>query len=140
MNKYVRQFLHRGLLFGGFGPIVVSIVFVIIESAANTITLNAKQILIAVLSSYVLAFVQAGATGFEQIDHWSTPKSVFFHFLSLYIVYIGTYLINSWIPFSKSVVLIFTGIFIAGYALIWLIIYFVERSKAEKLNMLLKGE
>ena len=115
MNKYVRQFLHRGLLFGGFGPIVVSIVFVIIESAANTITLNAKQILIAVLSSYVLAFVQAGATVFEQIDHWSTPKSVFFHFLSLYIVYIGTYLINSWIPFSKSVVLIFTGIFITVF-------------------------
>lgn len=134
MNKYVRQFLHRGLLFGGFGPIVVSIVFVIIESAANTITLNAKQILIAVLSSYVLAFVQAGATVFEQIDHWSTPKSVFFHFLSLYIVYIGTYLINSWIPFSKSVVLIFTGIFIAVFFVVWLIVYSAVRSTQKKMN------
>ncbi len=134
MNKYVRQFLHRGLLFGGFGPIVVSIVFVIIESAANTITLNAKQILIAVLSSYVLAFVQAGATVFEQIDHWSTPKSVFFHFLSLYIVYIGTYLINTWIPFSKSVVLIFTGIFIAVFFIVWLIVYCAVRSTQKKMN------
>ena len=29
-------------------------------------------------------------------------------------------------------ILVFTGIFIAGYAFIWLIVYCVEKSKAEK--------
>lgn len=31
-------------------------------------------------------------------------------------------------------ILIFTGIFIAGYALIWIVIYFTHKAKAEKLN------
>ena len=35
------------------------------------------------------------------------------------------------------VILVFTGIFIAGYALVWLVIYFVEKAKANKLNKLL---
>ena len=34
--------------------------------------------------------------------------------------------------------ILFTGIFLVGYALIWLIIYIVEKTKAEKLNKLLK--
>ena len=38
-----------------------------------------------------------------------------------------------------AMILVFTGIFAAGYALVWLVIYFVERAKAEKLNKLLKG-
>ena len=31
-----------------------------------------------------------------------------------------------------------TGIFLVGYALIWLIIYCIEKAKADKLNKLLK--
>ena len=30
MNKYLKEFLHRGLIFGGFGPLVAGIVFLII--------------------------------------------------------------------------------------------------------------
>ena len=31
MNKYVKTYLHRGLLFGGLGPIVAGIVLGIIQ-------------------------------------------------------------------------------------------------------------
>ena len=31
MNKYVREFLHRGLMFGGFGPIVFGIIILCIS-------------------------------------------------------------------------------------------------------------
>ena len=30
MNKYVRSFLHRGLMFGGFGPIIIGIVYLVL--------------------------------------------------------------------------------------------------------------
>ena len=134
MNHYAKQFLHRGLMFGGFGPIVVSIIYVIVETVETSFSLNGKQILLAVLSSYILAFVQAGSTVFEQIDHWSTPKSLFFHFLSLYIVYVGTYLVNTWIPFIPQIIAIFTVIFIAVFFIVWIIVYFAVRSAQKKMN------
>ena len=31
MNCYVKEFLKRGLMFGGFGPIVAGIVYLILE-------------------------------------------------------------------------------------------------------------
>ena len=31
MNKYLKEFFHRGLIFGGFGPIILGIVFAILK-------------------------------------------------------------------------------------------------------------
>ena len=31
MNKYVREFLHRGMMFAGFGPIVFGIIILCIS-------------------------------------------------------------------------------------------------------------
>ncbi|MBE6813195.1 MAG: DUF3021 domain-containing protein [Ruminococcaceae bacterium] len=137
MNRYVKEFLHRGLLFGGFGPIVVGIVLAIIDTVTGNISLHGTQILLSIVSSYLLAFVQAGSTVFEQIEHWSTVKSVFFHFLSLYVVYVGCYLLNSWIPFEKTVVLIFTCIFAVGFFAIWGIVVVSVKIAERKLNKVL---
>jgi hypothetical protein len=35
MNRYVKSFLHRGLIFGGFGPIICGIIFFIISAVMN---------------------------------------------------------------------------------------------------------
>ncbi len=134
MNHYLKKFLHRGLLFGGFGPIVVGIVLAIIDAVTGDVSLHGTQILFAIGSSYLLAFVQAGSTVFEQIEHWSTVKSVFFHFLSLYVAYVGCYLLNSWIPLKKTVVLIFTGIFAVGFFAIWGIVVISVKAAERKLN------
>ena len=133
MNKYVKDFLLRGLMFGGFGPIVVaSVVFVI--SFFDTVSLSASDFLVAVVSGYLLAFVQAGATVFNQVEHWPILKSIGVHFLTLYLVYSFCYLINSWIPFEPKVLLVFTGIFIAVYAVVYVTVYLIVKSTAKKLN------
>ena len=85
MNRYVKEFFHRGLLFGGFGPIIVGIILLAVSLSGEAVTLTAKDYLISTVSVYLLAFVHAGASVFNQIEHWSLPKSVFFHFSSLYI-------------------------------------------------------
>ena len=61
-------------------------------------------------------------------------------FLAL-IIGISTIPLKSIVRGMKPLVmiLVFTGIFLTSYAVIWLIIYFVEKAKAEKLNKLLKG-
>ena len=133
MNKYVKDFMLRGMLFGGFGPIVVAIILFVI-SFFDTVSLSASQLLIAVVSSYLLAFVQAGSTVFNQIEHWPLLKSIGVHFLTLYLAYSLCYTVNSWIPFDPKVLLIFTGIFAAVYAVVYVTVYLIIRSTTKKLN------
>ena len=133
MNKYVKDFFLRGLMFGGFGPIVVAIVLFVV-SFFDTGSLSASQLRVAVVSSYILAFVQAGATVFNQIEQWPILKSIGVHFLTLYITYSLCYMVNSWIPFEPKVLLIFTGIFIAVYAVVYITVYLIVRSTTKKLN------
>ena len=137
MNRYVKEFMHRGMLFGGFGPIILGIVLACIEAFDASFSVSAMQILLGIVSTYLLAFIQAGSTVFEQIEHWSTVKAVFFHFLSLYAAYVGCYLLNSWIPFEKTVVLIFTVIFTVGFFAIWGIVVVSVKLAEKKLNKVL---
>ncbi len=139
MNQYVKSFLHRGLVFGGFGPIVVAIVFMCISFGLDDFRLTALQVLLATVSSYLLAFVQAGVTVFNQIEHWSTVKSLLCHFVTLYAAYSVCYVVNSWIPFEPMVLVIFSAVFVLLFFVIWAIVYFSVRSTTKKFNSQLKG-
>lgn len=130
MNKYAKTFIRRGLVFGGFGPVVAGVVFVCIPG----VMLSGSQVLLAVLSTYLLAFVHAGASVFNQIDHWPLPKSMLCHFGSLYLAYSLCYVINSWIPFEPLVLGIFTLSFVVIYFVIWGIVYLCVRGESRKLN------
>lgn len=134
MNKYAKKFFHRGLMFGGFGSIVVGVVYAILELTLPSVSLGGFEVLLATVSSYLLAFVQAGATVFNQIEHWSVPKSLFWHFISLYVAYVGCYLANTWIPFRVDVVLIFTAIFVVLFFAIWFTVYLCVRATSKKMN------
>lgn len=134
MNKYVKEFFHRGLMFGGFGPIVVGIIFFILSKSITDFSLSGGQVLLAIISTYFIAFVQAGASVFNQIEEWSLPKSLLFHFLTLYVVYVAAYLVNSWIKFVPEVILIFTIIFVVVYFVVWSIVYFSVKAASKKLN------
>ena len=134
MNKCVKNYLQRGIAFGGFGPIVMGIVFAILYAAGVDVRLNGVEILVAIVSTYVLAFVQAGSSVFNQIEEWPIAKSMGIHFASLYVVYIACYLINSWLPFSWQVILIFTAVFLATYLTVWITVALIVRATSKKLN------
>ena len=136
--KYVKEYLHRGLMFGGFGPIIVGVGFSILSISVSNFSITGGQILLAIVSTYLLAFVQAGSSIFNQIERWSIGKSLFFHFVSIYIAYSLCYVANSWIPFEPMVLLIFTAIFTAAYLVIWFSVYFIARATRKKLNSKLK--
>ena len=121
-------------MFGGFGPIVAGIVYAILERTVSNFSLSGTQVLLAIASTYMIAFVQAGASVFNQIEEWPLPKSLLCHFLSLYAVYVIGYLINTWIPFQAEVVLIFTGIFVAVYFAVWVTVYLIVKATSRQLN------
>ncbi|MBR7111041.1 MAG: DUF3021 domain-containing protein [Clostridia bacterium] len=134
MNKYLKDFLLRGLAFSGFGPIILGVVLACIDLSGVEIALSGSQVLLGVISTYLLAFVQAGASVFNQIEHWSLAKSTGLHFLSLYVVYVLCYVVNNWIPFEWGVIGIFTAIFAVGYFVVWFTVYMIVKSTSKKLN------
>lgn len=138
MNKHVKDFLLRGLIFGGFGPIILGIVYFILSLSLPSFNLNGSEVFVGILSTYVLAFLQAGVSVFNQIESWPLAKSLFFHFGILYLAYILCYLINSWIPFEWAIVGIFTAIFAVTYFVIWITVYLVVSKTSKALNNKIK--
>lgn len=134
MNKYLKKFLHRGLIFGGFGPIVMAIIYAFLEATANDLYISGYDVCLAIVSTYFIAFVQAGASVFNQIEHWPLSKSLICHLSTLYVTYVICYLVNTWIPFKAEIVLIFTAIFVLIYFSVWLTVYLSVRSVSKKLN------
>ena len=134
MNKYLKEFLHRGLMFSGFGPLVFGIVVLCISYFGDMPEHSALKIFMGIVTTYVLAFVQAGVTVFNQIEHWSVPKSMLCHFGTLYITYSLCYIFNSWIPFKVEVLGVFTVIFAVGFFAIWGIVYLCVRNTSKKIN------
>ena len=133
-KTHVKNFFLRGLAFGGFGPIIAGIVFLIVSFTVKDFSLTGAEAFTAIISTYLLSFVHAGASVFNQIDSWSIPKSLLAHFSLLYISYILCYVINSWIPFEPMVLLIFTAIFVVTYFVIWFTVYAIIKSTGKKLN------
>ncbi len=139
MNRYIKSFLHRGLIFAGFGPIILGIVYAVLQKTVTDFSLNGVQILIAIVSIYLLAFVQAGASVFNQIESFSIPKSLFCHLSVLYLAYTSCYLINSWIPFDPKFLLVFTAIFLIVYFSVWITVFVAVKITSRKLNEKLKS-
>lgn len=140
MKKYIKEFLLRGLMFGGFGPIILAIIYFIISEFDKNIIFTGREILLGTVSVYILAFVHAGASVFNQIEEWGLNKSIGIHFSVLYFAYSFCYLLNTWIPFDLKVFLIFTGIFVAVYAVIWTIVYLCIRNSGKKINYVLNKQ
>ena len=96
--------------------------------------MSGKEVLLGIVSTYILAFIQAGVSVFNQIEHWPLAKSLLCHMGSIYLAYVFCYLINSWIPFEPLVILIFTIIFVVTYLIIWFIVFMCIRAKSKKFN------
>jgi hypothetical protein len=137
-TRPVRDFFFRGLLFGGFGPIIAGIIYLILHFTLKDLALTGLQVFTTIVSTYLLAFVHAGASVFNQIESWPLAKSTLCHFGLLYIAYVLCYVINSWLPFEPLVLGIFTAIFAVGYAVIWLAVYVSIRVTVKRLNRSLR--
>lgn len=134
MNGYLKSFLHRGLVFGGFGPIVTAIIYLVLSFGIKNFSVSGIEMFTAIISTYLLAFVHAGASVFNQIESWPIAKSLFFHFGSLYIAYTLCYLINSWIEFDLKVLLIYSLVFLIIYFAVWLTVVISVKLVSKKIN------
>ena len=139
MKTFWKEFLFRGLICAAGGPLVLAIIYGILGATGTVASVPTSEACMGILTIMLLAFTAAGMTAIYQMEQLPLPIMILLHGGALYIAYILTYLINGWLQNSLIPILVFSGIFVAGYALIWLIIYCVERAKAKKLNKILNS-
>ena len=140
MKQFWKEFLLRGLMCAAGGPIVLAIIYGILGATGAASSFSPKEVCTGILTITLLAFTAAGMTAIYQMEQLPLPTMILLHGGVLYMAYVLTYLLNGWLMQQLKPILVFTGIFIAGYGLIWTIIYAIIRAKAEKLNKLLKDK
>ncbi len=138
MKKYVLEFFRRGLIACGLGPIVLAVLYLILQKEANLETLTVNQVCLGIFSLSGLAFVAGGMNIVYQIERLPLMVAIFLHGSVLYVSYLITYLLNNWLEWGVTPILVFSGIFILGYVAIWIIIYSITRKNTEHLNQILK--
>ena len=139
MKAFWKEFLLRGLLCAAGGPLVLAIIYGILGATGTVESFTPGEVVTGIATISLLAFTVAGMTAIYQLEQLPLPMMILLHGGGLYIAYILTYLINGWLLTQLVPILVFTGIFLAGYALIWLIIYLCIKSKTKKINKMLKS-
>ena len=138
MKKFFSEFLQRGLMSFGFGPVVLAIIYYILGQTSVLVTIDVNEVCIGIVSLSILAFIAGGMNAIYQIEQLPLMFSILIHGSVLYICYFATYMLNNWLDWGLVPFAAFTAIFIIGYILIWLIIYSVMKRNTAILNEGLK--
>ena len=138
MKKYILEFIRRGLIAAGFGPIVLAILYLILQHEGVVETLSVNEVCLGIVSLFVLAFIAGGMNVIYQVERLPLMVAILIHGVVLYITYLWTYLLNNWLEGGVIPILVFTGVFIFGYIAIWAIIYAIIKKRTERLNIILR--
>ena len=140
MKKYVTEFFRRGAMACGIGSIILVILYLILQYQGMIETLTVDQVCVGIVSVSVLAFVAGGMNVLYQIERLPLMVAILIHGSVLYVSYLATYLVNDWLEWGTVPVLVFTGIFVLGYLLIWVIIYAATKRNTARINEILKDK
>ena len=138
MKKTVLEFLRRGIAACGLGPIVLAVLYLILQYRGVLQALTVQEVCVGIFSLSALAFVAGGMNTIYQMERLPLMIAILIHGSVLYLSYLGTYLINGWLEWGAAPILVFSGIFVLGYLLIWAVIYFIIRKRTKRLNEMLK--
>ena len=134
MKAFFKEFFKRGFISAWGGPFVLAIIYLIVGKIENIETISVNEVSLGIISITVMAFTAGGITAIYQSEKLPVISSALIHAAVLYLDYLFMYLLNDWIP--RSEIGVFTAIFAAGFALVWLFIYIFTRRKTDSINKL----
>ena len=138
MKRFVLEFLRRGAIVSGIGPMVLAVLYMIMHQAAGVETLSVNQVCIGIISLTLLAFIAGGLNALYQLERLPLLVAIFIHGGVLYVGYLATYLVNDWLDLGTIPIIVFSVIFVVGYIVIWAIIYSIIRKNTARINEMLK--
>ena len=134
MKKYIADFIRRGTVSCGLGPIILAILYMILNQWGVLETLSVNQACTGILSLSALAFIAGGMNTLYQIEQLPLMVAILIHGAVLYLSYLATYLINGWLDQGIAPILVFSGIFVVGYLVIWAVIYWIIKKNTDQVN------
>ena len=138
MKRFTLEFLRRGAIASGIGPIVLAVLYTIMHHAAGVETLSVNQVCIGIISLTLLAFIAGGLNALYQIERLPLLVAILTHGGVLYVGYLATYLVNDWLDLGAISIVVFSAIFAVGYIVIWAIIYSIIRRNTARINEMLE--
>ena len=138
MKKYIMDFLRRGSVAMGLGPIILAFLYLILHRQGLLDSLSVNEVCLGIFSLSALAFMAGGMNFLYQIERLPLMLAILIHGIVLYVGYLATYLLNGWLDRDTVHILVFSGIFLLGYLAIWAIIYSIIRRNTSKVNAQLK--
>ena len=135
MKKFLSAFFLRGLVAGAFGPPVLAIVYWILGVTGAVENFSPNEVALGILTIELLAFVVGSMSTIYQQEQLPLATAILIHGGVLYVAYILIYLINGWLQRQLKPILVFSAVFLAGYALIWLFIYLFNKNRTNRINM-----
>lgn len=138
MKKNVLEFIRRGLIACGFGPMVLAVIYLILQNQADVQTLTVNQVCLGIFSLSALAFIAGGMNVIYQMERLPLTAAILIHGSVLYISYLVTYLVNGWLAWGITPLLVYSGIFVFGYLVIWAVIYSMTKRRTQRINEILK--
>lgn len=103
-------------------------------------TLTVNQVCRGIFSLSALAFVAGGMNVIYQIEQLPLMVAILIHGAVLYFSYLVTYLLNGWLEWGVTPILVFSAIFVLGYLAIWAVIYSIIKKRTKRLNEILKNK
>ena len=134
MKQFWKDLFFRGCLAAAGGPVVLAIVYGILGATGTVTAFSPREVCLGILTVTLLAFLVAGMTAIYQLERLPLTGAIAIHGIVLYLIYIVIYLCNGWLQRQPLPILIFSGAFILGYAVIWLLSYAVTNRKAQQLT------
>ena len=138
MKKYILEFFRRGLIACGFGPIVLAILYLILQQQGVVEVLTVNEVCLGIFTLSALAFIAGAMNVIYQIERLPLMVAILIHGVVLYVSYLMTYLLNDWLELGLTPILVFSVFFIIGYLVVWVIIYSLTKRNTEKVNEILK--
>lgn len=138
MKYILKEFCRRGIAACGLGPIVLAVLYLFLQHNGVVETLTVNEVCIGIFSLSALAFVAGGMNVVYQIERLPLMVAILIHGGVLYVSYLTTYLLNDWLDRGTAPILVFTGIFVVGYLLIWAVIYSIIKRNTDRINEVLK--
>jgi len=140
MKKMMLEFVRRGCIACGFGPLVLAVMYLVLQKQGVVELLTVREVCVGIFSISALAFVAGGMNVVYQIERLPLMAAILIHGGILFFSYLATYRVNGWLEGDPGPIFIFTWIFVIGYLLIWAFIYLVTRMRTAKLNATLRNK
>ena len=138
MKKSILEFCRRGLVACGSGPMVLVVLYLILQQRGILQTLTVNEVCLGIVSLSALAFVAGGMNMIYQIERLPLTVAILIHGGVLYVSYLVTYLVNGWLEWGFMPILVYSGIFILGYLAVWAVIYSITKKRTARINEMLQ--